>query len=122
MPVPTDLKPHVIAVLSHAADLLDKGWITGALARSDLGFVCHTTDKNATCFCAAGAIDRAVHDLKVYLHHSRNQIRTEASLALKDHLHMYHASPLCAWNDAPGRTKEDVTEAIKATVQDLQNA
>lgn len=47
-------------ILRAAADLIDKGWTQGAYARNATGASVGPHDTDAVCFCALGAISRAV--------------------------------------------------------------
>jgi hypothetical protein len=47
-------------VLEVAAQLVEKGWTKGALARDAEGYAVSLESDDAVCFCAIGAINRAV--------------------------------------------------------------
>jgi len=48
------MKPSEI--LSQAGDLVAKGWTQGAYARDAQGESCASSDPEAACFCATGAV------------------------------------------------------------------
>lgn len=74
-------------------------WCQGASARDARGFVSDIHGTNSVCWCFGGAIQRCYPTSSV-----------EVRQRIKDHLGIEN---LVHWNDAPGRTFEDVLAVVK---------
>lgn len=84
------------------SELLEqKGWCQGAMARNRKGFRCGFDDPKATQFCLTGALYRA----DAYTH--------EVFFFLRSHI----GESFTEWNDAAGRTKEEVIALLKRVGQ-----
>lgn len=85
-------------MLLDAADCIEKhGWVQGQIGHPQVGF------------CLSGAIIEVSHDRDMQ----------KAADAVKAHLRCPpsdHFGPVVKWNDAPGRTKEEVVAALRASV------
>lgn len=100
-----------LKILDDAKALIEKGWHQGYYARDVHGERRHPTDANAVAFCAIGALERAAEDQSVLaLAIAKRAVR----LAVP-------GEDVVGFNDAPGRTKEEVAavfEAAKGWVPD----
>lgn len=85
-----------------AWELLEqKGWCQGDWAKNRRGASTIYSRDSACSFCLLGSIYR------VYEADERTNALARIASVLK-------ASSIAAWNDAPGRTKEEVIAALKA--------
>jgi hypothetical protein len=93
----------VAVTLAEARKLIAQGWTQGAYKRVVNG---------VECWCISGAIDKAAPDDKP------NELAFAALFhALgDDDLYLSSSSNLTGWNDAPGRTKEDVLALIDRAI------
>jgi len=73
------------------------GWCQGYFAKTATGGFVGTRHKNAVNFCLSGAASRAGVDAE----------RVAKAMRFKDCMDMV------AWNDTPGRTKEEVMQRIE---------
>lgn len=73
----------VCAVAARAADLLEQGHCKKAFARTACNLPCMTTDPNATKFCYAGAINRAMHDNGVMTPYVAKEVRSRLAVYLR---------------------------------------
>ena len=88
-------------IYNKAADLVEKGWIQGEMAKDKNGNSCSSHSENATHWCLAGALNLACfgsissssYDSLVFF------------LSLDD--------PMTTWNDDLNRTQEDVVELLR---------
>lgn len=105
-------------VFQHAAALVDCGWTQGVYARNSAGNPCLTTGPDACSFCLFGAIKRAGSAAGL----------TDAQI---DRLDAFagqvglvtpgvKTSMVASWNDAPGRTKEEVSGFLRLTADKVQ--
>lgn len=58
-----DSKAPPSVVLTKAKEYLDRGWSTGCFAKDSKGNSTDPCGSDAICWCAVGAIDRAIGDL-----------------------------------------------------------
>lgn len=92
--------------------LLEKGWTQGAYARNTKGIVCFVTDPGAACFCLVGALSVAsrgsaygqLERVNRALRRTLGQMNTGSTFASD-------------YNDARGRTREDVVALIDKTIE-----
>lgn len=78
------------------------GWTQGYFARDKSGMTMPSMSPYATCFCAVGAI-------------KRSDFPTGSSLdVLREHIGAASVEDVYRWNDAPGRTKDEVIAVLKA--------
>ena len=83
----------------------DGSWTQGALARDAAGEKCYPADPEAVCWCLVGGVLKVDYANQQHIFDLLSQA-TGGSLVL-----------LSRWNDAPGRTIEDVRAlAAKANV------
>lgn len=89
-----------------AYELLEQmGWCQGANARNWAGKKVDPHHKSACRFCLIGALDKIYDATSIAM--------MEAKLALYQQRVIPHNMGLAEWNDAPGRTKEEVIAALK---------
>lgn len=89
-----------------AVDLLEqKGWTQGAFAQDVEGCIVSPMDPRAVCFCTLGAISKCGDD----------NYRA-AAVTVSKWLRQNYAgvNGIVDWNDARGRTKEEVVAALRA--------
>lgn len=99
----------VVDVLRRARDLLlTKGWTQGAFARNKYGRSITALSRDAVCYCAYGAIDRASRRGKGDL--------AEASCDLLRRAARFRSST-SKWNDRRGRTKREVLRAFAKAIR-----
>jgi hypothetical protein len=96
-------KSQIKKALGVAATLIRTGWTKFTKARTREGLPVAVNSRDAACFCAMGAIERACGDDAV--------LWTATERALKEFAGI--TRPVSYWNDAPGRTKEDVIQAFE---------
>lgn len=91
-------------ILDDAKALIEKGWHQGYYVRDVHGKRQLPTDANAVAFCAIGALERAGSDQPVVaLAIAKKALR----LAVPE-------QDVVGFNDAPGRTKEEVVAVFEA--------
>lgn len=90
-------------VLRRAAELIDQGWCQGALAKTGTGMMLGDPESPlAARWCVTGAFIRARAELDAH--------GTTAFLKV-----MAETAPNPAqWNNAPGRTADEVAAALRA--------
>jgi TolB-like protein len=91
---------RIVSDLTEARKLLEKGWTQNAYARNANGVAVDEENPNACSFCVRGALNRAHASLETHLLVGR--VVKERTGGLWVHL----------WNDAPGRTREEVLAMI----------
>lgn len=101
-------------VLTRAADLLEEfGWRQHGLFNPG-SFPSDESCRDATQFCAVGAIVRARRDLGLpasdWSYTDPNGHYNLANRCFGEHIEGW---TLAAWNDAPGRTKEEVVAKLR---------
>lgn len=100
------------SILRHVADYFEvkpEAWIQGGFARTAAGLPVASDDEEAVCYCLAGAL-RAACDCVIE--------RLKATAVLRE---MLDGERLVSWNDAPGRTVEEVITTLRKTA-DLAEA
>lgn len=86
--------------------LRKRGWTQGAFAKGKYGYPRLWTDPFANSYCVVGAIKHVYH---------KDAARTEAVIsALRKHIGLTGTQSLVEWNDAEGRTVEQVITALEA--------
>lgn len=90
--------PSPVEVLQKARALLEKGWCQGVAARTDKGTSVSPRNRHATSFCVYGSLCCAGYEENMDLHAAIDDI-------MFGRLEVYSFG---AWNDAPGRTQEEV--------------
>lgn len=102
---------RVKLILETIKVLQEFTWIQGYIALDLHNTVCGPTDPELKCLCLAGAIQlAAVRLLKV---DEREVINYGLIEGVRDVIRATtHDATLSGWNDAPGRTKEEVIEML----------
>jgi hypothetical protein len=93
--------------LSAAADLIEsRGWTTRYYARNESGqSVCYRDDR-AACYCAMGAIGAVANRDYDLDEAACNRLRRSLGI-----------DSIAEWNDAPGRTAEEVVTALRKAAE-----
>jgi hypothetical protein len=106
----------LLADLKAVRELISKGWSQKAAARGHGGVVELATSQNATAFCPFGAAMAVCKD-------SPNDETRGARLWAIRHAIQDACGRGCEaeWNDAPGRTKEQVLEMIGLAINRANN-
>lgn len=106
-------------LLNKAADLIEAtGWTQGAFARDEYGnktepYVRSCNKGNGpVCFCASGAVLNVAQAVKSGKDDVASEQMWDAALLL---LRAEVQGEIVSFNDAPGRTKEEVIEAMRRT-------
>jgi hypothetical protein len=96
------------AILNHVVtDILTdpSKWTQNAWARNSQGEHVYHADADAICFCSLGAVERAGRNLN-----ASDEAISEAYAAV---VRATGALTIAKWNDAPGRTFDDVIDVFK---------
>ena len=93
-------------ILIESRRLLEQGWTTRASARTDKGIPCEWDEAKACQWCATGAMLHVVSMFAPAHFHALNFLRE----AIGQH-------SIVAWNDAPGRRKEEVLAAFDRAIE-----
>ena len=99
------------AILKRAAEIITPpgSWGQGQTAVDKDGRQVPSSSTAAVCFCALGAINRATRELQQPEHVSQRAYQL-TNLELVDVAPS--AINLPAWNDAPGRTQQEVVDLL----------
>lgn len=89
------------AILKRARDLVGKGWIKGYWARDAEGDNVHYSSPAACQFCAEGAIDRAIFEVK-----PKNAVSGQLARARFEYV--FGGRSVIERNDSKTTTKEQV--------------
>jgi hypothetical protein len=100
--------------LEKARELIQKGWVQKDFARDEEGNGVEDYEKNekCTCFCLLGAIDRAVYPEMNF----SIPVETLVVGMLKEK-YAYNRNGVIPWNDAPGRTQQEVIDILTDTIK-----
>lgn len=104
---------EVVKVLERAKELLnEKGWCQGDLAKGAHGEVVDLLDPQAAAFCLVGAI-RCQRD------GTSTNARLSAGIYLANVVGCLRGDWLTVpdYNDAPGRTKEEIMEVLTKAIE-----
>ena len=119
----------VKGVLVAAADLMELGWVQNKMALSITGESCVIWSLDAVCFCATGAIDRALFDkgfVPVEADRMRDKIYALLNQSIPDlpnlgKLDTEHGQrAVTFWNDRKGQTKEHVICTFRKVAEALR--
>ena len=103
----TTTRDDVIKVLRRASELVQGGWIRRDYAVDANGNSVELLDPTASCFCLAGALFRAGHDI---LGTDREwQAEGAVYFTLKRE---FDEEFITTFNDAPNRNLSDITNAL----------
>ena len=102
-------------ILIEARRVIESGWCTRASARTDKGIPCEWDEAKACSWCSTGAV---LHVASMFV-----PARVYALRFLREAIGQYS---IVGWNDAPGRTKEEVLagfdRAIELSIDSLKNS
>ena len=115
---------RTVQVLSRAADLIDRGWCAGVVARTAKGKPVSPFNRDAAQFCLVAAVRRVVADelgmpgpeLPPEVDAEARRLRAAAVRAIAREVHC-DIDSIAAWQDARGRTKADVMLALRGAVE-----
>jgi hypothetical protein len=93
-------------VFQDAAALVEDGWTQGHMARDADGDMADALGDRATCWCALGALYRAVGD--------DGDLFRNVSVTLARQI----GTAVPIWNDAPDRTQAEVIAALRRAAQE----
>jgi hypothetical protein len=95
-------------ILTNARALIAKGWTQGHYARMASGYPCHENSQRAVSWCLVGAVCRAG---EIYLRQALDAVEYLREIIGDPDL------PLIGnWNDAPGRTQEEVLALLDRAI------
>ena len=100
-----DTEPYNAELYNKAADLVEKGWTKGTLARDSAGWPTYPSSNHAVSWCLEGALVAAVHATDTSWDRESTLIELTKNLELKGYVSQ--------WNDFPGRTKEQVVALLR---------
>lgn len=99
--------PDKKSYLNYAADLVEKGWTQGTMARTARDWPVVANDPDAVSWCAAGAIQKAVHDLPTLFPNIMEEKLGESILEFIDGYSIWN------WNDGCRQTQQEVVETFR---------
>ena len=107
--------PLAASVLEAAGAYCNHGWTQGIYARDENGKGCGTTAAGAVCWCASGALTKALHRVVGTAASARlwDAALREADAAMKRAIFARWPTTgdndsIIVWNDAKERTQADV--------------
>lgn len=114
--------------LDKAAELVRQGWTQGELARDGLGHACRPTDRDATCWCAEGALRRVTGFEGPTMTNDLGNPYTVAFIALTGAARRRAIETgsrntmqcLPDWNDAEGREAGQVAELMRECAAEMR--
>lgn len=104
----------VAGVLWDAGVLVARGWVRGYSAANDQGQPCGALSQAAVAWCMTGAIRRASHSAP---QRSARLIRVSAFARVQA---ITGANNIADWNDADGRTQQEVVDALLAAASEAE--
>jgi len=104
---------ETVKALREARRLIKKGWSRKAYARDRWRHPVDSSSKRAVCFCATGAINRATWGKNF-------SITEQAETQIKNVISSNGFHNIVDWNDAMGRTKQEVVRAFTKAIQTLE--
>ena len=110
----------VTCVLRKAREIItpEDRWTKGVLARDSQGRSVSADSKDAVCFCAMGAIDKAAfQQYRTSAHLSFMEVGDTASDAISVLGEEVGTRTVNVWNDDPNTTHEDVLEMFDRTIK-----
>lgn len=106
----------VLTALIEARRLINNGWSRCTFARDANGHMCDWGSEAATSFCSVGAVYRATDWRNTY----HTSLCLDVIDALAEQMVPAGRSDRCghvvSWQDARGRTKEEVLDAFDKTI------
>lgn len=120
-----------VEILKRAKDLLQQGWTKNAYARDDFGYSVSETSEDAVCWCANGALWRAVWDLNAtsaecqrYARRELDALTADGSIVRFNDKQTEGATVECEGEGSDWGFSDDYAtarEAVKAEVPQTQN-
>lgn len=101
----------VIAVLERAIELLNKGWCQRAFAKDIHNRFLLANDPSACEWCLEGSVMKAAVELDLPYAFAINPLVARLPGGIPQ---------VFVWNDAPGRTKEEVIAFVQDVIQKLK--
>jgi hypothetical protein len=105
----------LLTALIEARRLINNGWIQKTFAKDAHGYMCDWGSEAARSFCSIGAIYRATDWRSTY----NTDLCMRAFEALAENMYPGYGDPsghIARYNDARGRTKEEVLEAFDRSI------
>lgn len=101
---------HRPDIFERAAELVEAGWCQETSAKNATGGAVRWDAEQAVCFCAAGAISRALEDTSGW-----SQIKYSQAIAwMQETLKGAGVlSGIPKWNDAAERTQDEVAAMLR---------
>jgi len=99
-----------VAVFERAAQLVETGWCQGTSALDAEGLPARWDSPKAVCFCAMGAIARALQDVSGWTQLKHSEAMTMVMGGLK---FAGATTGLVKWNDAQERTRHEVATLLR---------
>lgn len=106
-------------LLIGAKSLIEAGWCQGVMAANDLDVVVHSNAKDATKFCALGAMQKVVCEAQKVVCEARiSPYDISTPPRMIDYLaRSIDKRTIPAWNDDPARTQQEVIDAFDAAIK-----
>lgn len=126
-----DLNDNMLVILQKAADIVEKGWTQKTSARDADGNKVYPFGEEGVSFCATGAIQKAVSVVSGGDMHPIDAEMLISTCWAKLSYHLGYKKDdvgglyefLGHWNDQEGRTKEEVSDAMrKASLREVELA
>jgi hypothetical protein len=95
----------IVKILDRAADYVDQGWCQHDGEREINGQL---------CYCAYGAMQKARLDVAFFA------LTEPVVRAVKKHIGLSDESSIFDWNDAPGRTQQEVVDTLRAVARKVE--
>lgn len=114
----------ILTTLIEARRLINNGWSQKTFAQDGKGNMCDWRAKRAESFCSVGALYKATTDGRTYDSCANILLCDEVFKVLAVHIDPYHTEPsscIVTYNDAKGRTKEEVLAAFDKAISAYMN-
>lgn len=105
------MNTELTALLRKARGYVERGWTREVGARNTLGMETSSTNRYAIRWCTIGAMERANAGPGEMVSHGRALL-----------LSLIPDISLAGWNDAPGRTQQDVLNLFDRAIEKAENA
>ncbi|MGV3518186.1 DUF6197 family protein [Luteitalea sp.] len=119
-----DLSTEVLAVLRRVRTrlTLPSAWLQGDFSRTLEGAPCSSSCQSATCWCLEGAIGVEIDPQGVFGPDTLTLHRAVYA-AVSETVGLHGSGlTLAGWNDAPGRTHDEVLGVLTLTITRLEQA
>ena len=115
-----NLKKDARTILESAIERVEQGWVQGTMARDKHDRAVLAESQIACKWCVLGAMSRAAADLRRADTLCHLDALDLASDTVSEVVTEYGTPFAANWNDTPGRTKEQVIDAIKDAIGRLR--